>query len=133
MNALFEIVSAFDDFGVRAFVTRRGLGSLSTSSEEPASLVSARWDRVRAQLSPSITRVATSRQVHGAHIISHKDGWTGWLRGGSADGHIAPTRGTALGISVADCVPILLAHPSGVVAALHAGWRGIASGILARG
>ncbi len=133
MSELFEPVTAFADFGVRAFITKRTLGTLSTSSDEPASAVSARWDRVRAELSPAITRIATSRQVHGAHIISHKDGWTGWLRGESADGHIAPTRGTALGISVADCVPILLAHPSGIVAALHAGWRGIAAGILAKG
>jgi YfiH family protein len=132
VSELFESVASFSEFGVRAFVTRRSLGSLSTSSDEPASVVSARWDRVRAELSPAISRIATLRQVHGAHIISHKDGWTGWLRCESADGHISATRGTALGVSIADCVPTLLAHPSGLVAALHAGWRGIAAGILTR-
>jgi polyphenol oxidase len=133
VSELFENIAAFSDFGVRAFVTKRALGTLSTSSDEPASAVSARWDRVRAELSPSVNRIATSRQVHGVHIISHREGWTGWLRSESADGHIAPKRGTALGVSVADCVPVFLAHPSGVVALLHAGWRGIAAGILTRG
>src|SRR5262249_18445976 len=111
---------------------KRALGTLSTSSDEPASEVSARWDRVRAHLSPAITRIATSRQVHGAHIITHREGWAGWLRSESADGHIAPARGNAIGVSVADCVPIFIAHPSGLVSILHAGWRGIAAGILAR-
>jgi YfiH family protein len=133
MGEQFEEISFFADFGVRAFITRRGLGTLSTSSDEPAAAVSARWDRVRAELSPSISRIATSRQVHGAHVIVHQDGWAGWLRCDAGDGHISPSRGTALGVSIADCVPVLMAHPSGIVAALHAGWRGIASGILGRG
>ena len=132
MSELFEDIPTFADFGVRAFTTKRALGTLSTSSDEPASEVSARWDRVRAHLSPAITRIATSRQVHGVHIITHREGWTGWLRSESADGHIAPSRGTAIGVSVADCVPIFMAHPSGVVAMLHAGWRGTAAGILGR-
>ena len=133
MQELFESVPGLSAIGVRAFTTTRALGSLSTSSEEAASVVSARWDKVRIELSPSANRVATARQVHGAHVLIHQEGWSGWLRSDAADGHIAPTPGTAVGISVADCVPILIAHPSGLVCALHAGWRGIAAGILQRG
>jgi YfiH family protein len=133
MPDLFHDIPVFSDFGIRAFVTTRELGSLSTSADEPAAIVSARWDRARVKLAPPANRLATARQVHGAHIVQHGDGWTGWLRSDSGDGHFCLARGTGLGVSVADCVPVFLAHPSGAVALLHAGWRGIAAGILQRG
>jgi polyphenol oxidase len=49
----------------------------------------------------------------------------------SADGHLSVPRGTAMAVTVADCVPIFLAHPSGAIALLHSGWRGTAARILA--
>jgi YfiH family protein len=64
-------------------------------------------------------------------VLTHTTSWTGWLRSDAADGHIAPSRGLGLAVTVADCVPVFLAHPSGAAALLHAGWRGIAGGILA--
>lgn len=48
-----------------------------------------------------------------------------------ADAHVAVTSGVALGILVADCLPVLLADRAGtVVGAAHAGWRGLSAGIL---
>jgi YfiH family protein len=38
-----------------------------------------------------------------------------------------------LGVTIADCVPVFLAHPSGTVGLLHAGWRGTAGKILSAG
>jgi hypothetical protein len=48
-----------------------------------------------------------------------------------ADGLVTRERGLAVGIVTADCVPaLLLARSAGVVAAVHAGWRGAAAGVL---
>jgi hypothetical protein len=60
----------------------------------------------------------------------HQPGWEGWLRVDAADGHCSAHRGTGLGISVADCVPVFVAHPSGIIGVLHAGWRGTAARII---
>lgn len=48
-----------------------------------------------------------------------------------ADSIITPSKGLILGVLVADCAPILVYDPgAGVVSAVHAGWRGTASGII---
>lgn len=50
-----------------------------------------------------------------------------------ADAIITPLKGIILGILVADCVPILAYDPEAeVIAVIHAGWRGTASGIIKR-
>jgi YfiH family protein len=36
-------------------------------------------------------------------------------------------------VTVADCVPVFIAHPSGAVALIHAGWRGTAARIVEKG
>jgi copper oxidase (laccase) domain-containing protein len=38
-----------------------------------------------------------------------------------------------MAVTIADCVPVFVAHPGGATAMLHSGWRGTAAGILARG
>jgi len=48
-----------------------------------------------------------------------------------ADILIADQPGTAVAVRTADCLPILLADPEcGIVAAVHAGWRGTAAGVV---
>ncbi len=126
-------IEDFADFGVRAFTTTRAAGSFGTGSDEPVRTVMDRWARLRAELAPGATRLATASQVHGAHVVVHDGAWDGWLRVDRADGHVAPARGTALAVTVADCVPVLLAHPSGAVAALHSGWRGTEADIAGTG
>src|SRR5690606_7559315 len=60
----------------------------------------------------------------------HEAGWAGWLRADGADGHLTVLPGTSFAVTVADCVPVFVAHPTGAAALLHAGWRGTAAGIL---
>jgi polyphenol oxidase len=128
-----EVVESFDDLGVLAFTTGRATGSFGTGTNEPVREVMARWSALRALLGGSAARLATATQVHGNTVIEHGDAeWRGWLRGEDADGHMTLTRRTAMAVTVADCVPVFLAHPSGAVAALHSGWRGTAARITER-
>lgn len=60
------------------------------------------------------------RQVHGNRVVEDADV--------EADGILSTLPGRVVAVRVADCVPILLAAP-GVVAAVHAGWRGTAANI----
>lgn len=119
--------------GFDAFTTTREAGSFGTSDDAPVREFTARWSALRLGLAPHAPRLATAAQVHGATVITHGPGWEGWLRADAADGHVTAERGTALAVTIADCVPVFLAHPSGSVALLHAGWRGTVAGILAQG
>jgi YfiH family protein len=49
----------------------------------------------------------------------------------TADAAVTTRPGTVLAIMTADCLPILLAEPGGAVIGIaHAGWRGLASGVI---
>ena len=127
-----EVVESFADLGVLAFTTGRSTGSFGTASDEPVRDIMARWSLLRDVLGGNDARLATAIQVHGSTIIEHEGSWRGWLRGPDADGHLSVARGTAMAVTVADCVPVFLAHPSGAAAALHSGWRGTAARITER-
>ena len=127
-----EVVESLAEWGVLAFTTGREAGSFGTGTDEPVREVMARWSSLRALLGGSAARLATATQVHGSRVLEHDGDWRGWLRGEDADGHFTLARGTAMAVTVADCVPVFLAHPSGAVAALHSGWRGTASRITER-
>ena len=128
-----EVVPELATFGIRAFTTTRTPGSFGLRTDEPVRDVMARWSRLRHELRSGGPRFATANQVHGTTVLVHHQGWEGWLRADEADGHAAAERGTALAVTVADCVPVFIAHPSGAIALLHSGWRGTAARIVERG
>lgn len=72
-------------------------------------------------------QLAWSKQVHGAEVLVA-------TAPGGAEGFDAlttQTPGVFLSVSVADCTPVLVFDPvHGAVAAIHAGWRGAAAGIV---
>lgn len=133
MDVPHEPVTAFDELGILAFTTTRDAGTFGTAGQEPVGEVMARWWSLLEALQPYGPRLASSRQVHGTTVLTHGDQWIGWLRARAADGHVTSRRGTALAVTVADCVPVFIAHPTGAIALLHAGWRGTASRILEAG
>lgn len=67
------------------------------------------------------------QQVHGNRVVRLSRQNLGAMAETQADGAFTTEPGVACAIMVADCLPILLAAPEGRgVAALHAGWRGLA-------
>ena len=69
------------------------------------------------------------RQVHGTDILD-----AGHLDSGVGDGLFLDQVPGLIGVQTADCLPIVLAVPSRPLAlVLHAGWRGLAAGILQMG
>jgi YfiH family protein len=129
-RAAVEPIDDFRDFGIDAFTTTRDTGSFGTATDETVADVMGRWEALHRFVAQSAPRFATARQVHGKRVLTHASCWSGWLRGDAADGHITTGRGIGLAVTVADCVPVFIAHASGAAALLHAGWRGTAAGIL---
>jgi hypothetical protein len=67
-------------------------------------------------------------EVHGTgvvHVARPGDG-----DGAIGDVAVTDVPGAVLGVWVADCAPVVLADEAGVVGAVHAGWRGLAAGVL---
>ncbi len=125
-----ETVEDFPALGVEAFTTTRAAGDYGLGDGDPPPAALEKWRALQSSLSGAAPRLASARQVHGTRILVHGDTWEGWLCADGADGHIALTGGVALAVTIADCVPVFIAHPSGAVALLHAGWRGVAGRIL---
>ena len=85
-------------------------------------------DQLAGSISAGIS-VHRPRQVHSARVLPASEAsgepWP------EADGLVSDRGGQSLWVCGADCTPVLLADPhSGRVAACHAGWRGVAGGIL---
>jgi len=70
------------------------------------------------------------RQVHGRDVVG-----AGACRASpppEADAVVSREPGIPIGVATADCVPVLCASRAGdLVAAVHAGWRGLARGVVA--
>lgn len=97
---------------VRAFVTTRASGDMA--------------------LSPALEEILPSppvwlRQVHGTAVVDAD------LRPelAQADAAFARRPGTVCAVRMADCMPVLFSDAEGtVIGAAHAGWRGLAAGVL---
>jgi polyphenol oxidase len=125
--------------GVRhAFFTRHGgvsdglyatLNGGLGSHDNAASIAENRARMARA-LGVKPYALLTSYQIHSANVAIVHEPWSGNVRP-PADAIVTRTPGLAVGVTTADCGPILLVEPAArVVGAAHAGWRGALSGIV---
>lgn len=119
-----------------AFFTREGgvsegiYASLNggSGSKDDAAHVAENRRRMTDALNASA--LITAFQVHSATAVAASAPWTRETAP-RADAVATKTPGLAIGVTVADCGPILLADgEAGVVGAAHAGWRGALDGII---
>jgi polyphenol oxidase len=124
-----------EQFGLVAGITGRDGGfDLGLKSPDPIGSVMERWSALRNAVGPGFRATVIGHQIHGSHIRTYLDPLEGWVLTEGVDGHCATVPGVLLCVSVADCIPVYLAHPStGAVALLHAGWRGVVAGVLEAG
>ena len=132
----FEIPAWRKQYGVVAGITGRGSDpgrgfDLGLWSREPVGDVMTRWLAFRRQL-PEFHAVALGNQIHGVEVMSLDSG-RGWIQVEGIDGWTTTSHGVLLTVTIADCIPVYLIAPGHGIALLHAGWRGTAGGILARG
>lgn len=94
---------------------------------------------VAASLGLEAAATVQVHQVHGREVVVARNGDTHLFSQScekvsvpiSADAIVSDDSSRAVGVRVADCVPILLAEKTGrVVAAVHAGWRGTSAGVV---
>jgi hypothetical protein len=76
--------------------------------------------------------LAMIRQVHGARVLRVSEARDPGSSLEQADGQATATRGIVPMVLGADCLPIALAG-EGAAAILHAGWRGLAAGVIDEG
>jgi purine-nucleoside/S-methyl-5'-thioadenosine phosphorylase / adenosine deaminase len=125
--------------GIRhAFFTRAGgvssglYASLNggVGSQDDAGNVVENRARMAAALGVEPRRLLTASQSHSPNVVVAEAPWTTENRP-QADGIVTRMRALAIGVTTADCGPVLFADPrAGVIGAAHAGWRGALTGVI---
>jgi YfiH family protein len=126
----YQLAEWTRDYGVVAGITGRGF-DLGLWSDAPVGEVMGRWRTLRREM-PGFDAVVLGGQVHG-NVVETVGPVRGWVQVDGVDGWVTTAAGVLLTVTVADCIPVYLVVPGRGLALLHAGWRGTAAGILARG
>jgi YfiH family protein len=114
--------------GARVLFTARADGNLSSVGGEDAARGDANRERLRALTETRV--LVRGHQVHGAQVRIVDEPPSG--APADADGQATAQAGMAMMVLTADCMPVALVAP-GAVAMVHAGWRGLAAGVLEEG
>jgi len=99
------------------------------SRDEPARVAENRA-RMAQAIGVAADRFVTAYQIHSANVVVAEAPWTR-AQAPRADAVVTRVRGLGVGISTADCGPVLLAEQqAGIVGAAHAGWKGALAGVV---
>jgi YfiH family protein len=99
------------------------------SSDAPDKVAENR-SRMAAALGVSAERFLTPYQIHSPDVVTVDAPWTADARP-RADALVTKTPSLAIGVSTADCGPLLFADADArVIGAAHAGWRGAFTGVV---
>lgn len=108
-----------------------GLNLGFLSGDDPDSVVQ---NRARLMAFTGVSNAAWLKQVHGAEVVDASDVLAKAREGASvveADACVTSEAGTICVVMIADCMPVLLCDAAGrAVGAAHAGWRGLAAGVV---
>jgi len=106
-----------------------GLNGGLGSNDEPARVVENRR-RMAFHLGVEPDRLLTLYQIHSPDAVTAEEPWDATSRP-RADALVTRLPWLALGVTAADCGPILFADPKArVIGAAHAGWKGALTGVL---
>jgi YfiH family protein len=102
-----------------------GIGSM-----DDAGNIAENRRRMAARLGVEPTRLLTAFQMHSPDVVVATVPWDTASRP-RADAIVTATENLAIGVSAADCGPVLLVDPNArVIGAAHAGWKGALAGVL---
>src|SRR5580693_3185226 len=124
--------------GIRhAFFTREGGVSAGAyrslnggvGSHDSSTHIAENRSRMATALGVLPGRFLTAYQIHSPQVVVAEAPWTSEARP-RADAIVTRTPALAIGVTTADCGPILFADPQArVIGAAHAGWRGALAGV----
>lgn len=118
--------------GARVLFASRAHGNLSTQTGDGHEHGREARDTLCDEL--GLDWLCASRQVHGTFVqrVRSATGSRGGAVAIDADGHVTALKSVGTMVLTADCLPVALAG-EGAVAMVHAGWRGLAAGVLEEG
>ncbi|WOD19938.1 peptidoglycan editing factor PgeF [Paraburkholderia kirstenboschensis] len=109
-------------------------GGLNLGMKSGDDLATVAANRARLLELTGLSEAAWLDQVHGARIVRAEDALSEARASGApaqADASVTDRAGIACVVMIADCMPVLLCDEAGrAVGAAHAGWRGLAAGIV---
>lgn len=131
--ALSKLARIRHAFFTRAGGVSRGVYATlngGVGSNDVPEAVTENRARMAQALDVAPERFLTAYQIHSPDVVVAEEPWTAQTRP-RADAIVTRVPKLAIGVSTADCGPLLFADAeAGVIGAAHAGWRGALTGVI---